>query len=433
MNAAQSQYGGGPSDAFVTALSFAGNTLNYSTYLGGSGTDAGLGIDTLRIDDTQFSDYYAYIAGYTDSANFPVVGGPLQPALAGGTDAFFSIIDPRTPAPTPTPVVTPPTSSRTNTPSSTPQVATPSATRSAVPPTLTARPPTGTQVPPTQAGTPPPSIIATSTGTPAMPSASVTRPRPTSTFTVTATAPSASATPMVTVTACNLQFTDVPSTNTFYAYVRCLACSGIISGYTCGGTNPLTGEPEPCEGDNPYFRYNNPVTRGQISKLVANSAGFGEDPGSQLFEDTPVGSPFYPFINRLLNRSVMAGYSCGTRRDEPCIGPINRPYFRPSANASRRQLSKIVSNAAGFSEVQTEQSFEDVGTGDLFYLFIQRLFIRNVMGGYACGGVNPENGQAEPCRPGNRPYFRPADTVTRGQSAKIVAGTFFQGCQTSAR
>jgi hypothetical protein len=34
---------------------------------------------------------------------------------------------------------------------------------------------------------------------------------------------------------------------------------------------------------------------------------------------------------------------------------------------------------------------------------------------------------------GNRPYFRPNADVTRGQAAKIVANTFFPGCETPAR
>ncbi|MDQ6692970.1 MAG: S-layer homology domain-containing protein [Chloroflexota bacterium] len=216
--------------------------------------------------------------------------------------------------------------------------------------------------------------------------------------------------------------------------MRCLACRGIVSGYQCGGTNPQTGEAEPCDAQrNPYFRYNNPISRGQISKLVSNSAGFTDDPGAQIYEDVPIGSPFYAFINRLSHRSVMGGYACGVQPDEPCILPGNRPYFRPSANATRGQLSKIVSNAAGFTDPQSGQTFEDVGPDSPFYLFVQRLATRGVMGGYPCGGVNPETGQAEPCQPGNRAYFRPGNTVTRGQSAKIVANTFFPNCQTPAR
>ncbi len=230
-----------------------------------------------------------------------------------------------------------------------------------------------------------------------------------------------------------MQFTDVPTTNTFWSYVRCLACRGIVTGYTCGGANPVTGEVEPCDqNNNPYFRYNNPITRGQISKLVSNAAGFSEDPGAQLLEDIPSGSTFYAYVNRLVNRGVMGGYACGGP-GEPCVAPFNRGYFRPSSNASRGQLSKIVSNAAGFSEPSSQQTFEDVPAASTFYLFVQRLASRSAMGGYTCGGINPETNQPEPCTEGSRAYFRPGNTVTRGQSSKIVGNTFYPSCQTPAR
>lgn len=250
------------------------------------------------------------------------------------------------------------------------------------------------------------------------------------TVSATETATTGSSTPTV----CPIQFTDVPADNTFYPYVRCLACRGIMSGYPCGRYDPITGNLEPCDAlNNPYFRYNNPITRGQISKLVANSAAFNEDAGTQVYEDVPVGSPFYAFIQRLSNRGFMGGYSCGTTSAEPCLAPLNRPYFRPGNNASRGQISKIVSNAARFGEAHTEQTFEDVGTASAFYIYIQRLASRNVMQGYPCSGTNPETGQREPCGAANLPYFRPGNTVTRGQSSKIVANSFFPGCQTPRR
>ncbi len=90
------------------------------------------------------------------------------------------------------------------------------------------------------------------------------RETPLSTATATATtAPGGTATP----TACPVQFEDVPSGNTFYANVRCLACRGIVGGYPCGG--PF----EPCVGpaNRPYFRPNNNATRGQMSKIAAQA------------------------------------------------------------------------------------------------------------------------------------------------------------------
>ncbi len=209
-------------------------------------------------------------------------------------------------------------------------------------------------------------------------------------------------------------YPDVSAGTPFYPYIESLTCRGIITGYPDG-----------------TFRPGNPITRGQLSKLVANSAGFNEDTGPQIFEDVPTGSPFYAFINRLYNRGVMGGFPCGTVPTEPCNGPNNLPYFRPGNNASRGQLSKIVSNAARFSEPHSDQTFEDVGTESTFYIYVQRLATRGALGGYACAGTNPETGQPEPCvAPGNRPYFRPLNTVTRGQSAKFTANTFFPGYQT---
>lgn len=224
--------------------------------------------------------------------------------------------------------------------------------------------------------------------------------------------------PTATPEPCTIQFTDVPPANSFYAYVRCLACRNIMSGYSCGGPG------EPCDGNNnPYFRVGGNITRGQIAKIVANAAGFNEALTGQQFQDVAPSSPFYPFIFRLASRGYMSGYTCGNP-GEPC-GAGNIPYFRPGANASRGQLSKIVSNAAGFNEGHTDQTFQDVPTSQPFYLWIQRLSSRGYISGYTCG--NP----GEPCGAGNKPYFRPGNTVSRGQASKIVGNTFFPNCQAS--
>lgn len=213
-------------------------------------------------------------------------------------------------------------------------------------------------------------------------------------------------TPVPTPTPCTAgSFSDVPPDSTFYPFVSCLAGRGIIGGYS------------DCT-----FRPGNNVTRGQLSKIVSNAADFQEDPGAQIYEDVPLGSTFYQWINRLSNRGFMGGYACGGP-GEPC-GNGNKPYFRPGANASRGQTSKIVSNAAGYIDNVTGQIFEDVPPVHTFYAEIQRLASRGIMQGYPCGSVG------EPCGPNNLPYFRPQDSVTRGQSAKIVSNTFFPGCVT---
>jgi hypothetical protein len=215
-------------------------------------------------------------------------------------------------------------------------------------------------------------------------------------------------TPTPTPTACPLTFSDVPPGSTFYPFVQCLACREIVSGYP----------------DN-TFRPNNPVTRGQLSKIVSNSAGFNDPPGAQIFEDVPPGSTFYEWVQRLASREYIGGYPCGGE-GEPCVPPANLPYFRPNAGATRGQLTKIVSNAAGFTDTipPAQYAFADLPPAHAFWLFVERLLLNrpDVMSGYPCGGPG------EPCDTQNRPYFRPNNPLTRGQTSKIVANTFFPGC-----
>ena len=147
--AAQVSFGGGGSDAFVTKLNPAGNALQYSTFLGGSGSDVARDIvinnqgiafltgstsssnyplapaafqvtrqgtvsfvTALRADGRSlyYSSYLggnantvgsgiamdpawnAYVVGSTGNDDFPVTAHAFQPTLLGSTDAFWSKI-----------------------------------------------------------------------------------------------------------------------------------------------------------------------------------------------------------------------------------------------------------------------------------------------------------------------------------------------------
>ncbi len=103
----------------------------------------------------------------------------------------------------------------------------------------------------------------------------------------------------------------------------------------------------------------------------------------------------------------------------PQVYPLSYPTVTPF-----QTVSKIVANAAQINTQVSGQTYTDVPTDSPFYLFIERLSLLNVMGGYPCGG------EGEPCDAQNRPYFRPGNSVTRGQAAKIVGNTFFPNCQT---
>ena len=205
-------------------------------------------------------------------------------------------------------------------------------------------------------------------------------------------------------------FSDVPYGSYNYEFIYYLACHGIVSGY------PDT-----------TFRPNNPVTRGQLSKMVSNSAGWVNSPTGQLFQDVLPGAPFYTYTWRIATRGFISGYPCGSAQ-EPCVPPGNLPYFRPNNDATRGQIAKIVANAKGWTEVHTDRSFQDVPPGSTFYQFVQRMSSRGVISGYPCsGGI-------EPCvPPGNLPYYRANANATRGQVSKIVANSFFPGCCTANR
>ena len=73
--------------AFISKLSSTGNTLIYSTLLGGSGADNAQGIAVDISGD-------AYVTGVTSSLDFPTINA-IQPIYGGGSlDAFLTKIDP---------------------------------------------------------------------------------------------------------------------------------------------------------------------------------------------------------------------------------------------------------------------------------------------------------------------------------------------------
>ncbi len=73
-------------DAFISKLNPQGTGLVYSTYLGGTGDDEGV---RIAVD----SSGEAYVAGFTDSLDFPTAG-PLQGSNGGGTCGTTAYPDP---------------------------------------------------------------------------------------------------------------------------------------------------------------------------------------------------------------------------------------------------------------------------------------------------------------------------------------------------
>src|SRR5439155_85918 len=76
---------GGTADAFVTKLHADGSALVYSTYLGGTLNDRGIGIAS---DDPG----NAYVTGHTSSLDFPTTPGAFDTSLNGMEDGFVAKI-----------------------------------------------------------------------------------------------------------------------------------------------------------------------------------------------------------------------------------------------------------------------------------------------------------------------------------------------------
>ena len=78
---------GGSADVFLTRLDASGSNLTYSTYLGGSSDEWGMGVAL----DAQGS---AYLTGYTGSTAFPTFNAAEATLAAPGFDSFVTRFNP---------------------------------------------------------------------------------------------------------------------------------------------------------------------------------------------------------------------------------------------------------------------------------------------------------------------------------------------------
>ena len=90
IEAVQPVYGGGPFDAVVAGVDAEGGALQFSSYLGGSGIDAGWDLAVTK------NGRHVYVVGQTDSPDF-LLNQPLQPINGGGFDAFVCKLNAKRP------------------------------------------------------------------------------------------------------------------------------------------------------------------------------------------------------------------------------------------------------------------------------------------------------------------------------------------------
>ena len=117
-------------------------------------------------------------------------------------------------------------------------------------------------------------------------------------------------------------FTDVPPTYFAYLYIETGYHTGILNGFDAN-TCAANGATFPC------YLPNQPITRGQLTKLVVNAAHYPlVTPGGQTFSDVPPSNVFYLAIETAHAKGVINGYPDNT--------------FRPNQNIQRDQMCQIV-------------------------------------------------------------------------------------------
>jgi hypothetical protein len=87
-------------------------------------------------------------------------------------------------------------------------------------------------------------------------------------------------------------FSDVPATNPDYLYIETAYNHGVLSGY-----------------DDHTFRPSNTVTRGQMSKMLVNAMSWTSNvSGGPHFQDVSTSNPFYAQIETIYTRGLVSGY-----------------------------------------------------------------------------------------------------------------------------
>jgi hypothetical protein len=172
---------------------------------------------------------------------------------------------------------------------------------------------------------------------------------------------------------CRQGFSDVTPADYFYTPVQYLTCHGAISGYSDGTFRP---------GAN--------TTRGQLAKIIVLAENWSlVRPASAHFTDVPATSPFYPYVETAYAHGIISGYGDGS--------------FRPGANVTRGQLSKIIVLAQGWATTTTGgPHFTDIAPTNPFYGVIETAYAHGIISGYS------------------NQTFRPGNNATRGQIAKMI-------------
>lgn len=177
---------------------------------------------------------------------------------------------------------------------------------------------------------------------------------------------------------CKQDFIDVAPKSTYYTHVTWMACAGLAKGY-----------------QDHSFGVSREISRGEVALVLYRLSGEEHEPGTARdFKDVdPVrGDERFTAISWLAEREIVHGYTDGT--------------FRPSRSISRGELASYLFRYAGDDDytAPAKPTFKDVPTTAGAYRDISWMVSHRMVTGYADG------------------TFRPAQSVTRGETSKFLYG-----------
>lgn len=173
-------------------------------------------------------------------------------------------------------------------------------------------------------------------------------------------------------------FRDVDETHVFYENIENLKTDGIISGY-----------------DDGTFKPDEPVTRGQMAKLISKGLQIDINTKCENFADIDSSQTFYTYIVSLKCHGIIQGFSDNTFRD-------NEYVTRGAATKFIISAARFIRNDSEYLKGIYTSAFTDVPRTYVFAEYIDGAYTHSLIKGYS-----------------DR-KFRPENNITRGEISKLI-------------
>lgn len=172
-----------------------------------------------------------------------------------------------------------------------------------------------------------------------------------------------------------IKFTDI-SSNWAKGYIEHLVARGVID-------------------NTDKYNPDNNLTRAEFLKIAFNTAGWETSAtGTTVFKDVAAGAWYTPYISLALSKGIVSDRFTN---------------FRPNDTISRAEAAKIIVGIFGGNTTNRKITFEDVNISSDLTKYIETAKILGFFSGQVIDG---------------KLKFRPNDSITRAEIAKVVVNAF---------